>query len=150
MWARRNRCGVRSAGCEVLRTSHFGPRTLLYIGGGIMDVITSVEAPSLKAQIPDFSPGDTVRVQVRVLEGDKERFQVFEGVVIRKRGSGLRATFTVRKVTYGVGVERIFPIHSPMIEKIECVRRGHVRRAKLYYLRKLKGKAARISERKLT
>ncbi|MDD5560420.1 50S ribosomal protein L19 [Candidatus Methylomirabilis sp.] len=114
-----------------------------------MNVISSVEAASLKAQIPDFSPGDTVRVQVKVLEGDKERFQVFEGVVIRMRGDGIRATFTVRKVTYGVGVERIFPIHSPMIEKIECIRRGHVRRAKLYYLRKLKGKAARISERKL-
>lgn len=113
-----------------------------------MNVISSVEAASLKAQIPDFSPGDTVRVQVKVLEGDKERFQVFEGVVIRMRGDGIRATFTVRKVTYGVGVERIFPIHSPMIEKIECIRRGHVRRAKLYYLRKLKGKAARISERK--
>jgi large subunit ribosomal protein L19 len=115
-----------------------------------MNVIKSVEAPSLKAQIPDFSPGDTIKVQVKVLEGDKERFQAFEGVVIRKRGSGLGATFTVRKVTYGVGVERIFPIHSPMIEKIECTRRGRVRRAKLYYLRKLKGKAARISERKLT
>lgn len=115
-----------------------------------MDVISSVEASSLKAQMPDFSPGDTVRVQVKVLEGDKERFQTFEGVVIRMRGNGLRRTFTVRKVTYGVGVERIFPIHSPMIEKIECVRRGHVRRAKLYYLRKLKGKAARITERKLT
>lgn len=115
-----------------------------------MDVIRSVEASSLKAQIPDFSPGDTIKVQVKVREGDKERFQVFEGVVIRKRGDGLRETFTVRKVTYGVGVERIFPIHSPMIDKIECTRRGHVRRAKLYYLRKLKGKAARISERKLT
>ncbi|MBZ0158996.1 50S ribosomal protein L19 [Candidatus Methylomirabilis sp.] len=114
-----------------------------------MNVISSVEVPSLKAQIPDFSPGDTVKVQVKVREGDKERFQVFEGVVIRMRGEGLRATFTVRKVTYGVGVERIFPIHSPMIEKIECIRRGHVRRAKLYYLRKLKGKAARILERKL-
>lgn len=115
-----------------------------------MDVIRSVDAPSLKTQIPNFSPGDTVKVHVKVLEGDKERLQAFEGVVIRKRGSGLGATFTVRKVTYGVGVERIFPIHSPMIEKIECVRRGRVRRAKLYYLRKLKGKAARISELKLT
>ena len=115
-----------------------------------MDVIRSVEAPSLKAQTSDFSPGDTVKVQVKVLEGDKTRFQVFEGVVIRMRGDGIRATFTVRKVTYGVGVERIFPVHSPMIEKIECTRRGRVRRAKLYYLRKLKGKAARILERKLT
>lgn len=115
-----------------------------------MDLIRSVEAASLKPQIPDFSSGDTIRVQVKVREGERERFQVFEGVVIRKRGSGLRTTFTVRKVTYGVGVERIFPIHSPMIEKIECTRRGRVRRAKLYYLRKLRGKAARILERKRT
>lgn len=115
-----------------------------------MDAVSSIEAPSLKAHIPDFSPGDTIKVQVKVREGDKERLQVFEGVVIRMRGSGLRASFTVRKVTYGVGVERIFPVHSPMIEKIECTRRGRVRRAKLYYLRKLKGKAARISERRFT
>lgn len=115
-----------------------------------MDLIRSVEAASLKPQIPDFSSGDTIRVQVKVREGERERFQIFEGVVIRKRGSGLRTTFTVRKVTYGVGVERIFPIHSPMIEKIECTRRGRVRRAKLYYLRKLRGKAARILERKRT
>lgn len=115
-----------------------------------MDVIRRIEAPYLKAEIPEFSPGDTVKVQLRVHEGDKERFQAFEGVCIRKRGGGIRATFTVRKVTYGVGVERTFPIHSPMIEKIERTRRGRVRRAKLYYLRKLKGKAARITERKLT
>ncbi len=115
-----------------------------------MDVIRRVEAPLLKAQLPEFSPGDTVKVQFKVQEGDKERVQAFEGVVIRKRGEGLGATFTVRKVTYGVGVERTFPIHSPSIEKIERTRRGHVRRAKLYYLRKLKGKAARITERKLT
>ncbi len=115
-----------------------------------MDAIKRVEAPLLKAQLPEFSPGDTVKVQLKVHEGDKERIQAFEGVVIRRRGDGLRATFTVRKVTYGVGVERTFPIHSPMVEKIECTRRGRVRRAKLYYLRKLKGKAARITERKLT
>lgn len=115
-----------------------------------MELIRSVEAASLKPQIPDFSSGDTIRVQVKVREGERERFQIFEGVVIRKRGSGLRTTFTVRKVTYGVGVERIFLIHSPMIEKIECTRRGRVRRAKLYYLRKLRGKAARILERKRT
>ena len=115
-----------------------------------MDVIRRIEAQFLKAQLPEFSPGDTVKVQFRVQEGDKERIQAFEGVVIRRRGEGLRATFTVRKVTYGVGVERTFPLHSPIVEKIERTRRGHVRRAKLYYLRKLKGKAARITERKLT
>jgi large subunit ribosomal protein L19 len=115
-----------------------------------MDVIRRIEAPFLKAQLPEFSPGDTVKVQFRVQEGDKERVQAFEGVVIRRRGEGLRATFTVRKVTYGVGVERTFPLHSPIVEKIERTRRGRVRRAKLYYLRKLKGKAARITERRLT
>ena len=115
-----------------------------------MDVIRRIEAPFLKAQLPEFSPGDTVKVQFRVQEGDMERVQAFEGVVIRRRGEGLRATFTVRKVTYGVGVERTFPLHSPIVEKIERTRRGHVRRAKLYYLRKLKGKAARITERRLT
>ena len=114
-----------------------------------MDVIRRLEAPLLKAQLPDFSPGDTVKVHLRVHEGDKERVQAFEGIVIRKRGDGLRATFTVRKVTYGVGVERTFPLHSPMLERIERTRRGRVRRAKLYYLRKLKGKAARITERSL-
>ena len=115
-----------------------------------MDVIRRVEAPLLKSQLPEFSPGDTVKVHFKVQEGDKERVQVFEGVVIRKRGDGLRSTFTARKVTYGVGVERTFPIHSPIVEKIERTRQGHVRRAKLYYLRKLKGKAARIREHKLT
>ena len=115
-----------------------------------MDVIRRVEAPFLKGQLPEFSPGDTVKVHVKVHEGDKERVQAFEGVVIRKRGDGLRATFTVRKVTYGVGVERTFPTHSPMVQKIERTRRGRVRRAKLFYLRKLKGKAARIRERKLS
>lgn len=114
-----------------------------------MDVIRRIEAPLLKAQLPEFSPGDTVKVHVKVHEGDKERVQAFEGIVIRRRGDGLRATFTVRKVTYGVGVERTFPVHSPMVEKIERTRRGRVRRAKLFYLRKLKGKAARITERKL-
>ena len=115
-----------------------------------MDMIKQIEAPLLKGHLPEFSPGDTVKVSVKVHEGDKERVQAFEGVVIRKRGDGLRATFTVRKVTYGVGVERTFPIHSPMVEKIERTRRGRVRRAKLFYLRKLRGKAARITERKLT
>lgn len=115
-----------------------------------MDTMRRVEEPLLKRQLPEFSPGDTVKVQLKVHEGDKERIQAFEGIVIRRRGDGLRATFTVRKVTYGVGVERTFPIHSPLLEKIERTRRGRVRRAKLYYLRKLKGKAARITERKFS
>jgi large subunit ribosomal protein L19 len=114
-----------------------------------MDPIALVEQSHLKPDLPDFSPGDTVRVQVRVLEGDKERLQAFEGVVIRRRGGGLRETFTVRKVTFGIGVERTFPLHSPMIERIERLRQGRVRRAKLYYLRQLRGKAARIREQKV-
>ncbi len=114
----------------------------------MMELVKLAEAPHLKGQPPDFRPGDTVKVQVRVLEGDKERLQAFEGVVMRRRGSGTRGTFTVRRVTYGVGVERTFPLHSPMVERIEVVRRGRVRRARLYYLRDLKGKAARIKERR--
>ncbi|MGH7361966.1 MAG: 50S ribosomal protein L19 [Candidatus Methylomirabilales bacterium] len=116
-----------------------------------MDVdklLAEVERPALRQDLPDFRPGDTVRVHVKVREGDKERLQVFEGIVLRRRAGGLRATFTVRKVAYAVGVERTFPLHSPMLEKIEVIRQGHVRRAKLYYLRDLKGKAARIRERK--
>lgn len=115
-----------------------------------MDLVRYVEEGYLKREITDFNPGDTVRVSIRVLEGEKERIQVFEGIVIRRRGGGTRATFTVRKVTYGVGVERTFPLHSPMIERIEVVRRAHVQRAKLYYLRKLKGKAARLKRKKIT
>jgi large subunit ribosomal protein L19 len=100
--------------------------------------------------VPSFRPGDTVRVNVRVREGDKERLQAFEGVCIARRGSGVSETFTVRKISNGVGVERIFPVHSPMIGEIAVVRRGQVRRAKLYYLRQLSGKATRIRERKVT
>jgi large subunit ribosomal protein L19 len=114
-----------------------------------MDVIRSVEAQGLKDEIPDFRAGDRVKVHVKVVEGEKSRTQIFEGDVIGRRGgSGLRATFTVRKTSGGVGVERIFPIHAPVVEKIEVVRRGQVRRAKLYYLRKLRGKKARIRERR--
>lgn len=102
----------------------------------------------LRSDIPPFRAGDTLRVQVRVKEGDKERLQAFEGVCIARRGSGVSETFTVRKISNGVGVERIFPVHSPMIGSIQVVRRGQVRRAKLYYLRKLSGKATRIRERK--
>ena len=104
----------------------------------------------LREDIPEFRPGDTVRVNVRVREGEKERLQAFEGVVIRRKGGGLNETFTVRKVSNGVGVERIFPLHSPVIAEIDVVREGQVRRAKLYYLRNLSGKAARIRERQRT
>ncbi len=109
-------------------------------------IIREVTKDQLRKDIPDFRPGDTVRVHVKVVEGQRERIQVFEGVVLARRGTGISETFTVRKVSYNVGVERIFPLHSPRIAKIEVVRRGKVRRAKLYYLRKLRGKAARIKE----
>jgi len=112
-----------------------------------MDLVKAIEAEQLRQDIPTFRPGDTVRLQVKVVEGAKERIQQFEGVVIKRKGSGLNETFTVRRVSYGVGVERCFPVHSPRLEKIEVVRRGKVRRAKLYYIRKLSGKAARIKNR---
>lgn len=111
-------------------------------------IIKAIEQEQIKQNLPNFHPGDTVRVHVKVKEGNRERIQVFEGIVIKRRGGGLRENFTVRRVSYGVGVERIFPVHSPSIEKIEVVRRGLVRRAKLYYLRKLTGKAARIKEKR--
>jgi large subunit ribosomal protein L19 len=110
--------------------------------------LQQVELPYLRAETPDFRAGDTVRVHVRVIEGQKERIQVFQGVVIARRGGGTRETFTVRKLSGGVAVERIFPLHSPSIAEIEVTRRGKVRRAKLYYLRALRGKAARIEERR--
>ena len=113
-----------------------------------MDAIGLVEASQLKKNRGDFAPGDTVKVQVKVVEGEKERIQAFEGVVIRKRGEGARASFTVRRISYGVGVERTFPLHSPMIERVQVVRRGDVRRSKLYYLRTLSGKAARLKEKR--
>lgn len=108
--------------------------------------IRKLEENWLRKDIPDFAPGDTVRVHVKVREGEKERIQVFEGVVLGRRGGGIRETFTVRKVSYGIGVERVFPVHSPNIDKIEVVRHAKVRRAKLYFLRNLKGKAARLAE----
>ena len=113
-----------------------------------MNQLQQVEESYLKTDVPEFRAGDTVRVHVRVVEGDKERIQVFQGVVIARRGGGTRETFTVRKISSGIGVERIFPIHSPIVDKIEVVRQGKVRRAKLYYLRGLRGKAARIEERR--
>jgi large subunit ribosomal protein L19 len=109
-------------------------------------LINELTKEQLKTDLPEFKAGDTVRVHVRIVEGSRERIQVFEGVVIKRRGGGISETFTVRKISYGVGVERTFPVHSPKIEKIEVTRRGRVRRAKLYYLRNLRGKAARIRE----
>ena len=115
-----------------------------------MDAIRLIEAGHLKKDRQGFAPGDTVRVHVRVIEGEKERIQLFEGVVIRRRGEGGRASFTVRRISYGVGVERTFPLHSPRIDKIDVVRHGKVRRSKLYYLRGLAGKAARLKEKRAT
>ena len=113
-----------------------------------MDLIREVEKEHLRDNVPSFSPGDRVKVHVKVVEGNRERIQVFEGTVIRKRGGGTRETFTVRRVAYGVGAERTFPVHSPMIDRIEVVKRGRVRRARLYYLRKLTGKKGRIKEKR--
>ncbi len=110
------------------------------------NVIDAIESAQLRADVPGFRPGDTVKVHVKVVEGEKERIQIFEGVVIRRSNGRSRETFTVRKVSYGIGVERTFPVHSPRIDKIDVVTRGRVRRAKLYYLRSLSGKAARIQE----
>jgi large subunit ribosomal protein L19 len=115
-----------------------------------MEKIQQIEKEQMRLDHPDFGPGDNVKVHVKIREGEKERIQVFQGVVISKRKGNTNATFTVRKVSYGVGVERIFPLHSPALDKIEVVTRGRVRRAKIYYLRKLRGKAARIRERRLT
>jgi len=113
-----------------------------------MDKIDTLLEGELKSDIPDFEAGDTVAVHTKVKEGDKERIQVFEGVVLKRKGGGINQTFTVRKISNGVGVERVFPVHSPSIDKIEKVKSGKVRRAKLYYLRNLKGKAARIAEKR--
>ncbi len=113
-----------------------------------MNIIEALEKEQLRSDIPKFGPGDTLRVHAKIVEGTRERIQVFEGVVIGRQGTGVRETFTVRRISYGIGVERMFPVHSPRIEKIEVVRRGVVRRAKLYYLRNLTGKAARIKEKR--
>ena len=113
-----------------------------------MNTLDSVDAASLRSDIPDFRPGDTVKVHVKVVEGTRSRIQIFQGVVIRRHGGGLGETFTVRKVSFGTGVERTFPLHSPIIDKIEVVTRGDVRRAKLYYLRELRGKKAKIREKR--
>ncbi len=113
-----------------------------------MNLLDDLDAASLRTDIPNFRPGDTVKVHVRVVEGNRSRIQVFQGAVIRRQNGGLRETFTVRKVSFGVGVERTFPVHTPIVEKIEVAVRGDVRRAKLYYLRDLRGKKAKIKERR--
>lgn len=113
-----------------------------------MEKLKQLEREMMRLDFPEFTPGDTVKVHVKIREGEKERVQVFQGVVIGRKKGTTNATFTVRKVSYGVGVERVFPLHSPVIDKIEVVTRGRVRRAKIYYLRKLRGKAARIRERR--
>ena len=113
-----------------------------------MNTLDALDADSLRDDIPDFRPGDSLKVHVRVVEGNRSRIQVFQGVVIRRQGGGIRETFTVRKVSFGVGVERTFPVHTPVVEKIEVLTRGDVRRAKLYYLRELRGKAAKIKEKR--
>ncbi len=114
-----------------------------------MDQLKIMEKEQLKTDIPEFRSGDTVKVHVKVVEGDRQRIQVFEGIVIRRRGSGLSETFTVRRVSHGVGVERVFPLHAPRVDRIEVVRRGIVRQSRIYYLRKLRGKAARIQSRRM-
>ncbi|MCM3632060.1 MULTISPECIES: 50S ribosomal protein L19 [Paenibacillus] len=111
-----------------------------------MNIVQAIAQEQLRQDVPNFRPGDTLKVYVKVIEGSRERIQLFEGVVIKRRGGGISETFTVRKISYGVGVERTFPLHSPKLDKIEVARRGKVRRAKLYYLRSLRGKAARIKE----
>ena len=114
-----------------------------------MELIKDLEREMIRMDLPTFSAGDTIKVHVKIREGEKERIQVFQGVVISKRNNGAQSTFTVRKISYGVGVERVFPAHSPFIDQIEVVTKGRVRRAKIYYLRKLRGKAARIKEKRL-
>ncbi|MFW5985625.1 MAG: 50S ribosomal protein L19 [Halanaerobiaceae bacterium] len=113
-----------------------------------MNIIDSIEKEQMRDDIPEFGPGDTVRVQVRVVEGGKERLQAFEGTVLKRQGSGVRETFTVRKISHGVGVERTFPVHTPNLDQIEVIRRGDVSRAKLYYLRDRLGKASRVKEKR--
>jgi large subunit ribosomal protein L19 len=113
-----------------------------------MHTLDDLDAASLRDDVPDFRPGDTLKVHVRVVEGSRERVQIFQGIVIRRQGGGVRETFTVRKVSFGVGVERTFPVHTPIISRIEILTRGDVRRAKLYYLRDLRGKAAKIKEKR--
>jgi large subunit ribosomal protein L19 len=133
-----------------LRRGHAGARNPLVQSPTVaMNKTDLIEQPFLRTDLPEFRPGDTVKVHVRVVEGNRERVQVFQGVVIRRSGGGIRETFTVRKISFGVGVERTFPLHSPSVARLELVQRGRVRRAKLYYLRDLRGKKARIKERRI-
>ena len=120
----------------------------IYLPGAIMQATDYIDRDNLKTDIPEFNPGDTVKVHVRVVEGSRERIQVFEGIVTRRQGGGIKETFTVRKVSFSVGVERTFPVHSPIISKIEVAQHGDVRRAKLYYLRDRVGKSAKIKEKR--
>ncbi len=113
-----------------------------------MEILRAIEAQQIKADLPDFGAGDTVKVHIKVTEGKRERIQIFEGVIIKRQGGGIRETFTVRKISFGVGIEKTFPVHSPMIERIEVTRRGKVRRAKINYMRDRVGKAARIKEKR--
>lgn len=130
--------------------SHTSDRPLIRQDDIAMHTLDSLDAASLRSDVPDFRPGDTLKVHVRVVEGTRSRVQVFQGVVIRRQGNGVRETFTVRKVSFGVGVERTFPVHTPVLDKIEILTRGDVRRAKLYYLRELRGKKAKIREKRDT
>lgn len=114
-----------------------------------MDILREIEKEQLKNDLPDFAPGDTVKVHVKIKEGKRERIQVFEGLVIKRQNGGIRETFTVRKISFGIGVEKTFPLHSPTVEKIEVVRRGKVRRARIYYIRTRSGKAARVKEKNM-
>jgi large subunit ribosomal protein L19 len=132
------------------RCPHHDDAELLRLRTAEMNTLDALDAASLRDDIPTFRPGDTVKVHVRVVEGNRSRIQVFQGVIIRRQGGGIRETFTVRKVSFGVGVERTFPVHTPVVEKIEVLTRGDVRRAKLYYLRELRGKAAKIKEKRET
>jgi large subunit ribosomal protein L19 len=136
--------------CQVPRLSDRAPRTraLSHEEAAAMNTLDALDAQSERTDIPDFRAGDTLKVYVRVVEGNRSRIQIFQGVVIRRQGSGLRETFTVRKISFGVGVERTIPVHSPSIDRIEVVTRGAVRRAKLYYLRELRGKKAKIKEKR--
>jgi large subunit ribosomal protein L19 len=142
----RRKIGRSSARHEAVNGLVERVRTSMVEGVVSMNLIQEITQEQLRKDIPNFRPGDTLKVYVKVVEGSRERIQLFEGVVIKRRGGGISETFTVRKISYGVGVERAFPLHSPRIEKIEVARRGKVRRAKLYYLRNLRGKAARIKE----
>ena len=141
----RNRKVNLTTGLNWLQRIAFLPRIYM---GGTMDILQTIGRDQIRTDLPEFRPGDTVKVYYKIKEGGKERIQVFQGIVIQKRGSGISRTFTVRKVSNGVGVERTFPMNSPNIDKLEIVRYGQVRRAKLFYLRHAKGKAARIKERK--